>query len=358
MTPITTTSFGRLPDGRETQLFTLRTSAGWQADISNFGGVVARLLVPDRAGRLADVVLGFDTAAKYAGHSAYFGSLIGRFGNRIAGGRFALDDKSYALATNNFPGGVPCHLHGGPGGFHQVLWAAEPSTAGGQPALRLSYLSPDGEEGYPGNLAVTVTYTLTQAGELRIDYEATTDRATPLNLTHHGYFNLQGEGNGDILGHELTLAAARFTPVTAGLVPTGTIAPVAGTPLDFRTAKTIGERINVADEQLARAAGYDHNYVLDAGEAAAPVLAATVDERSSGRRMEVLTTEPGVQFYSGNFLDGTLVGKSGHAYQQRTGFCLETQHFPDSPNQPSFPNTILRPGTVWRSTTIFRFSAR
>jgi aldose 1-epimerase len=365
MIPIVAKSFGRLADGRETRLFTLRTDGGFQADVSDYGGLVVRLLTPDRKGRLADVVLGFDTAAKYAAHSAYLGSLIGRFGNRIAAGRFTLDDKSYVLATNNFPAGIPCHLHGGRGGFHQVLWSAEPATVDGQPALRLSYLSPDNEEGYPGNLAVTVTYTLSSTGELRIDYGATTDLPTPVNLTHHGYFNLKGEGNGDITDHQLVLHASNFTPVSAGLIPTGQVMSVAGTPLDFRTPHLIGERITTQHEQLAFAAGYDHNYVLDAGAKALPgavaptkpALAATLTEASTGRRMEVLTTEPGVQFYSGNFLDGTLTGKSGRAYQRRSGLCLETQHFPDSPNQPSFPNTILRPGETFRSATVFRFSA-
>jgi aldose 1-epimerase len=359
MSTVEISSFGRLPDGRATRRFTLRAAGGFRADLSDYGGTLAGLWAPDRQGRLADVVLGFDSAAKYAAHPAYLGSLIGRFGNRIAAGRFTLDGQTYTLGTNNFPAGLPCHLHGGPGGFHRALWSAEPSTVAGQPALRLSYLSADGEEGYPGNLSVAVTYTLTSAGDLRIDYEATTDRPTPVNLTHHGYFNLKGEGTGAITDHELTIFASRFTPVNAGLIPTGQLAPVAGTPLDFRTPRLIGERIESAHEQLAIGAGYDHNFVLDAGGGAeaAPALAATVREPSTGRRMDVLTTEPGVQFYSGNFLDGTLIGKSGRPYLRRGGFCLETQHFPDSPNQPAFPNTILRPGQTWRSTTIYRFSA-
>lgn len=353
-----TSAFGRLSDGREARLFSLRTDTGFGADITDFGGIVARLYVPDRDGQVADVVLGLDSAAKYAAQSAYLGTLIGRVGNRIAAGRFSLDDRTYNLATNNFPAGIPCHLHGGPGGFHQVLWSAAPAPAENGQALRLEYLSADGEEGYPGNLAVTVVYTLTRSGDLRIDYRATTDRATPVNLTHHGYFNLKGEGAGEITDHVLTLRASRFTPVTAGLIPTGAIEPVNGTPLDFRTAKPIGSRITTAHEQLAFAAGYDHNFVLDAAGGKEPALAATVEEPTSGRVMDVLTTEPGVQFYSGNFLDGTLVGKSGHAYVRRGGFCLETQHFPDSPNQPQFPSVILRPGETYRSTTIYRFSTR
>lgn len=349
--------FGRIPDGRPAQLFTLKLPSGLQADITDYGGTVVRLLVPDRSGKLADIVLGFDGAEKYAAHSSYFGCLIGRFGNRIAAGKFTLDGRTYTLATNNTPNGHPCQLHGGPEGFHRKLWQAEAATLGGQPALRLKYFSGEGEEGYPGNLTVTVTYSLTQDQGLRIDYEATTDRATPVNLTNHCYFNLRGEGSGDILGHELALKAGHFTPVNAGAIPTGEIASVAGTPFDFRTAKKIGAQIGGAHEQLAGDVGFDHNFVLDAGKSGAPVSAALVRDPDSGRQMEILTTEPGVQFYSGNFLDGSLVGKTGRAYQRRGALCLETQHFPDSPNQPKFPSTILRPGQTFRSTTIHRFSA-
>jgi len=304
------------------------------------------------------VVLGFDSAEKYAAHSAYFGCTVGRFGNRIAAGRFQLDGRTYTLATNNVPAGQPCHLHGGPGGFHRQLWSAELTNRDSNPALRLNYLSRDGEEGYPGNLSVTVVYSLTAEQALRIDYEATSDQPTPLNLTNHGYFNLQGEGSGDILDHAMKLQAAHYTPVNSGLIPTGEIAPVAGTPFEFRTPRKIGAFIGTPHQQLDYGAGFDHNFVLDAGQPAQPALAATVDEPKSGRRMEVLTTEPGVQFYSGNFLDGSLVGKSGRPYPRRSGFCLETQHFPDSPNQPGFPNTILRPGQIFRSTTVHRFSTQ
>lgn len=350
--------FGRLPDGRPAQLFTLKLPSGLQADITDYGGTVVRLLVPDRTGKLADIVLGFDSAEKYAAHSSYFGCLVGRFGNRIAGGKFTLDGRTHTLATNNVPAGQPCNLHGGPEGFHRKLWSAEPATISGLPALRLTYRSLDGEEGFPGNLAVTVIYSLTAEQALRIDYESVTDRATPVNLTNHCYFNLSGEGCGDILGHELTLAAGKYTPVNSGQIPTGEIAAVAGTPFDFRTAKKIGAQIVFPHQQLASDVGFDHNFVLDAGQSALPAHAATVVDASSGRRMEILTTEPGIQFYSGNFLDGTLVGKTNRAYQKRGALCLETQHFPDSPNQPTFPNTILRPGQTYRSTTIHRFSAK
>jgi aldose 1-epimerase len=350
--------FGRIPDGRAAQLFTLKLPGGLQADITDFGGTVVRLLVPDRTGKLGDVVLGFDSAEKYAAHSAYFGSLIGRFGNRIATGRFQLDGRAYALATNNVPAGQPCHLHGGPQGFHRQLWSAEPTQLDGNPALRLRYLSRDGEEGYPGNLSATVVYSLTAEQALRIDYEATCDQPTPINLTNHSYFNLQGEGCGDILDHAMQLQAAHYTPVNSGLIPTGEIAPVAGTPFDFRTPRNIGALIDTPHQQLENGAGFDHNFVLDAGQQANPSLAARVWDPRTGRCMEVLTTEPGVQFYSGNFLDGGLVGKSGRPYPRRSGFCLETQHFPDSPNQPPFPSTILRPGQTFRSSTIHQFSAK
>ncbi len=354
---ITTQSFGLLPDGRQTHLFTLENANGFRAEISDFGGIVVRLLVPDRRGQSADVVLGFNDAAQYLAQSPYFGALIGRYGNRIAHGRFTVDGLACSLATNNSPGGLPCSLHGGLVGFNQVLWRARPVIREGQPALILGYVSRDGEEGYPGELAVEVTYTVTAQNELRIDYRATTTKATPVNLTHHSYFNLKGEGRGTILDHELTLRASRMTPVNAGLIPTGEIAPVAGTPFDFTTPHAIGERVDADHAQLKFGRGYDHNWVLD-NQDGALALAATVHEPSSGRVLEVLTTEPGLQFYCGNFLDGTLVGKSGKKYPARGGFCLETQHYPDSPNQPDFPSTILRPGETLASTTIYRFSTR
>jgi len=349
--------FGRLPDGRETRLFTLGNAADFQAQISDFGGTVVRLFAPDRDGRLEDVVLGFDSVERYPAESPYFGAIIGRVGNRIADGRFTLDGQTYHVATNNSPGGIPCHLHGGNGGFDKVLWAAEPATREGQPALSLRYTSEEGEEGYPGKLTVEVTYSLTVDQGLRIDYTATTDRATPVNLTNHSYFNLAGAGQGDVLGHEVTLHASRYTPVRPGLIPTGELAPVAGTPFDFARPHPIGERIAADHEQLRLGIGYDHNWVLNS-TGGSLALAATVHEPVSGRILEALTTEPGIQFYTGNFLTGKLAGKAGAIYAHRGGFCLETQHFPDSVNQPAFPSTILRPGQTYRSTTVYRFSGR
>ena len=355
-----TTSFGKTSDGRETRLFTLQNASGFRADLADFGGTIVRLFAPDRRGELADVALGFAGVTDYAERSPYFGCVVGRYGNRIADGRFSLDGRTYDLARNNTPAGMPCCLHGGIAGFHQAIWRAKPVNTARGPALHLSYRSADGEEGFPGNLEVNVTYTVTADNTLRIDYEAATDQATPVNLTNHSYFNLAGEGTGDVLNHVVTLPASHYTPVNAGMIPIGQVAPVAGTPLDFTLPHAIGERIDAPHEQLRYGLGYDHNYIIDrpAAAGAAPVLAAHVLEKSSGRVLEVLTTEPGVQFYTGNFLDGTLTGKRGRVYGHRHGFCLETQHFPDSPNQPAFPSTILRPGAVLKSTTLFRFSAQ
>lgn len=350
------TDFGKTPDGRTAHLFTLRNARGFRADISDYGGAVVRLLAADRRGEFADVVLGFDTVEGYATHSDSLGVLIGRYANRIAGGKFSLDGTSYSLARNNHPAGVPCHLHGGRKGFDKVFWRAEPLTTAAGQALHLHYLSVDGEEGYPGNLDVTVVYTVTPDDALRIEYIATTDRPTPVSLTNHSYFNLAGAGSGDVLGHVLTLHATRFTPVDAGLIPLGHLASVAGTSFDFRSPHPIGQRIEGDDEQLRRADGYDHNFVID-GAGGSLALAATVNEPISGRTLEVLTTEPGVQFYTGNFLDGSYLAKNGARYGKRGGFCLETQHFPDSPNQPAFPSTILRPGETFRSSTVYRFRA-
>lgn len=351
-------SFGRLPDGREVRLFTLQNASGARADITDFGGIVVRLLMPDRTGRLDDVVLGFGSVEPYVTCTTYFGALIGRFGNRIGGCRFTLDGTTYTMAGNNTPAGIPCTLHGGNIGFDKVLWSATPFSAPGAAGLRLTYLSHDGEEGFPGNLSVTVEYRLTDANELRIDYSATTDKATPVNLTNHSYFNLRGEGRGDVLGHIVSLRAARFTPVTPGLIPTGELAPVAGTPLDFAAPRTIGARLAAQHPQLEYANGYDHNFVVDPAPAGKPAPAAEVYEPETGRVLEMFTEEPGFQFYSGNFLDGSLTGKGGRAYGQRSGFCLESQHFPDSPNQPAFPSTILRPGERYRTATVYRFSTR
>jgi aldose 1-epimerase len=355
--PLPVRAFGKMSDGRPVHLYTLKNASGLIAEISDYGGIVVSLRVPDRSGHSADVALGFNTLAEYQEKSPYFGAIIGRVGNRIAHGKFSLDGKTYTLVTNNNPGGMPCQLHGGIKGFDKVLWAADSAQRDGEPALRLRYLSVDGEEGYPGNLQVEVVYSVTKDNGLRIDYTATTDRATPVNLTNHSYFNLRGEGEGTILDHELTLHASRYTPVNAGLIPTGELAPVAGTPLDFTQPHKIGERIGAANEQLKRGLGYDHNFVID-GANGELRSAAVVHEPTTGRVMEVLTTEPGIQFYSGNFLDGKSNGKSGRPHAYRTGFALETQHFPDSVNQPNFPSIILRPGQTYRTTTLYRFSAK
>jgi len=348
-------SFGNSNAG-PTHLFTLRNQRGMVVDLTDFGATVVRLVVPDRHGVFSDVVLGFDEVEGYTRiPGPYFGATIGRSGNRIGHARFTLDGKTYTLPVNNTPGGLPCNLHGGPVGFDKVLWQAEAATAS-EASVRFSHRSHDGDQGFPGNLAVTVAFTVQEDNALRIDYEATTDQATPVNLTNHSYFNLGGEGARTILGHILTLNASRYTPVNAGLIPTGEFEAVADTPLDFRAPHTIGDRIERANEQLRFAGGYDHNFVLDGGGKSL-ALAATVLEPQSGRELEVLTTEPGVQFYSGNFLDGSP-GKGGRPYDKRSGFCLETQHFPDSPNHPNFPSTILRPGQTYRSTTVYRFKTR
>ena len=348
---------GHLPDGRPVARFTLVTSQGLQAEVMTYGGIMTHLRVPDRSGRLADIILGHPSLSAYLAGSSYFGALIGRVGNRIANGQFQLDGQVFRLATNNSPGGRPCHLHGGPGGFDRVLWEGEPLVEDGAWGVRLRYHSPDGEEGYPGALAAEATYRLTDSGVLALDFRASTDRPTPVALTQHNYYNLRGEAAGDALDQVLTLHAGRFTPVDAGLIPTGELRPVAGTPFDFTRPRRIGERIGAADEQLDHGGGYDHNWVIDR---TGPGLAhaATVEDPVSGRRMEVWTEEPGIQFYSGNFLATGSPGKSGRPYRARQGFCLETQHFPDSVNRPEFPPVILRPGEVYRSATEYRFSIR
>ena len=351
-----TLPFGKTPDGRVARLFTLENAAGLRADISDYGGTIVRLFAPDRRGRLADVVLGFERIEDYIAHSPFFGCLVGRVGNRIAHGRFTLNGRTYALAVNNTPGGLPCHLHGGLKGFDKALWTTAAFAAADGPALRMHYRSVDGEEGYPGNLDTTVTYTLT-TDALRLDYHAVTDQPTPVNLTNHTYFNLAGDGAGPILDHQLQLHAAHYTPTNAGLIPTGEIAPVAGTPLDFTTPHAIGERIESPHEQLRFAGGYDQNFVVDR-PAPGLVPAAIAWDPASGRTLEVLTTAPGMQFYTGNFLDGSFAGKTGRTYGHRHGFCLETQHFPDSPNHANFTSVILAPGAEYRSTTVFRFSTR
>jgi len=346
-------TFGKTPEGQPVDIYTLTNSHGVEARITNFGGILTSLRVPDRKGKADDVVLGFDNLDAYLKGDPWFGALIGRYGNRIAKGRFTLNGIEYKLATNNGEN----HLHGGIKGFDKVIWNARPMKVPGSAALELTYLSKDGEEGYPGNLSVKVTYTLTNANELKIDYSATTDKDTVVNLTHHSYFNLAGQGNGDILNHRLYLNASRFTPIDAGSIPTGGLRSVRGTPFDFIRMTPIGARINADDEQLKFGSGYDHNFVLN-GKTGVMRLAARVYEPTTGRVMEVLTTEPGLQFYSGNFLDGTLTGKEGKVYQRRSGFCLETQHYPDSPNKPNFPSTVLRKGARYHTTTIYRFSVR
>ncbi len=343
--------FGQTRNGEPVELYTLTNSNGVETSITNYGGRVVTLKVPDRAGKFADVVLGFDSLDPYLGNSPYFGALIGRYGNRIGKARFTLDGKEYKLAANNGPNA----LHGGVVGFDKVLWKGEEGT-GEEPSLKLTYLSKDGEEGYPGNLSVTVVYTLTDRNELRIDYEAATDQDTVLNLTNHSYFNLAGEGVGDILGQEIMINADRFTPIDSGLIPTGELKPVKGTPFDFTKSTAIGARINDRDQQVQFGKGYDHNFVLNGGGGL--TLAARVVEPHSGRIMEVLTTQPGVQFYTGNFLDGSVKGKGGKAYPYRSAFCLETQHFPDSPNKPGFPSVVLKPGEKFTSTTVYRFTAQ
>jgi len=350
-------SFGKLPDGREAQLYILKNAVGASAEITDYGAIVVRLVMPDRQGNHDDIVLGYNRVEDYVKASPYFGAIIGRYGNRIAEGKFTLDGQTVSLTKNNKPGGIPWHLHGGNVGFDKVLWQAVPVTRAGAVGLRLHYLSRDGEEGYPGNLDITVHYWLQDDNSLRIDYFATTDRPTPVNLTNHSYFNLRGEGNGDILGHILTIHGSRTTRINAGLIPSGELAPVKGTPFDFTTPHAIGERINADSEQLIIGGGYDHNWVLD-HPAAQMALAAEVYEPASGRTMEVWTEEPGLQFYSGNFLDGSKVGKRGTPYHYRAAFCLETQHFPDSPNHANFPTTILRPGEIYRTTTIYKFGAK
>jgi aldose 1-epimerase len=343
-------SFGSLPDGREVELFTLTNKGGLVARVMTHGAILTELHVPDRDGRFADVVLGFDDLERYLEGHPYFGATTGRVANRIASGKFTLDGKEYTLAINN----PPNHLHGGAAGLDARLWKAEDVTAAEGPAVKFTYRSPDGEEGYPGNLDIAVTYTLTDAGELRIDYLATTDRATPVNLTHHSYFNLAGAGAGTVLDHELTIAASRYTPVDATGIPTGAILAVAGTPMDFTRPVAIGVRIG---ELAGNPGGYDHNYVLDRGEGApALVRAARVVEPRSGRVLELSTTEPGLQLYTGNYLDGKLLGKGGKLYRKHYGLCLEAQHFPDSVNHPNFPSIILRPGETYRQTTVHRFS--
>ncbi len=346
---ITFESFGKTPDGAPVSLYTLRNKNGMEARISNYGGIITSLKVPDRNGNLGDVVLGYDNLEGYLKTTPYFGAMIGRYGNRIAKGQFTLDGIPYTLVTNNGPNA----LHGGAKGFDKVVWNANSYSTEEGPSLELTYLSKDGEEGYPGDLKVKAVYTLTQSNALRLEYTASTDKDTVLNLTQHSYFNLAGEG--DVLKHVVYINADKFTPVDSTLIPTGELRSVEGTPFDFRTPTAIGARINQDGEQLKFANGYDQNFVLNKrmGQLA---LAARVTEPTTGRVLELFTTEPGLQFYTGNFLDGTITGKDGWVYQFRDAFCMEPQRFPDSPNHPNFPSAELRPGETYHHTIIYRFS--
>jgi len=344
--PLTSQPFGTTTNGHPVTQYTIKNTQGSRVQIINYGAIVTSLIIPDRTGKPTDVVLGYDTLGGYETDAAYLGAVVGRYGNRICNGRFALDGHTYTLATNN----PPNHLHGGPQGFHQVIWQAEPLD---EKSLRLTHTSPDGHEGYPGTLTAQVTYTLTEDNALKIAYHATTDQTTIVNLTNHSYFNLTGSGT--ILDHILTLNASHFTPVDNTLIPTGKIQSVQNTPFDFTHPTRIGERINAQDEQIQFGGGYDHNWVIDNWQKTSQHI-ATVHAPQSGLTMKVSTTEPGVQFYTGNFLDGTIVGKQGQTYNKRSGFCLETQHFPDSPNQPTFPTTQLTPDQTYQSETTYQFS--
>lgn len=354
---ITKADFGKTPEGQAVEIYTLHNAKGAEAKIMTYGGIVQSLTMPDKSGKLADVVLGFDTLEGYVNPTyvkgcPYFGALIGRYGNRIGAAKFTLEGQTYTLATNNGPNS----LHGGLKGFDKVVWTAKPSVGVHGPQLVLAYVSKDGEEGFPGNLEVTAIYTLTEDNALKLEFTAHTDKPTVCNLTHHSYFNLAGQGNGDILGHLVYIKADKTTPVDSGLIPTGDLADVTGTPFDFRKPTAIGARINDPNTVLQYGPGYDHNWVINKpfGELG---LQARVVEPTSGRVLEVWSDEPALQFYAGNFLDGTLTGKGGKVYQRRTGFCMEPQHFPDSPNKPQFPTTELKPGQTYHNVIVYKFSA-
>ena len=347
-------SFGTLADGTAVDLYTLTNAHGLEMRVMTYGGIIVSLKVPDKAGALGDVVLGYNRVEDYVKDSPYFGAIVGRYGNRIGGAKFTLDGKTYQLNANDGPN----TLHGGLKGFDKQMWTATPVERADGAGLKLALTSKDGDEGFPGTLQMTVTYTLTDANALVVDYHASTDKATPVNVTQHSYFNLAGEGVGTIDGHVMQIHADRYTPVVKGLIPTGELAKVDGTPLDFRTPTAIGARITSTDPQMVLGGGYDHNWVINwppglAADKLAPVL--RVVEPTTGRTLDVESTEPGLQFYSGNFLDGHHVGKSNRPYVKRAAFCIETQHFPDSPNQPNFPTTIVKPGTDYLSQTVFRF---
>jgi aldose 1-epimerase len=348
---VTKAEFGKTPEGESVDIYTLTNSEGMEVGAITFGGIITSIRVPDRNGKRDDVALGFNSLESYLKNPPYLGAIIGRYGNRIGRGQFTLDGKTYTLAINNRPN----HLHGGIKGFDKIVWKAESFKSSDSVGIIFTHTSPDGDEGYPGTLSLRVTYTLNNKNEIAFDYEASTDKPTPVNLTQHSYFNLAGEGSGDILGHMMMIHASKITPVDQSLIPTGELTSVEGTPFDFRKPTAIGARIDDNDMQLRYGSGYDHNFVLDRNGNGL-VLAAHVEEPTSGRVLEISTTEPGMQFYTGNFLDGTLTGKAGRPYKQRTGFALETQHYPDSPNKPAFPNTILKPGETYRSKTVFAFT--
>jgi aldose 1-epimerase len=345
--------FGKA-DGKDVWLCTVSNAAGMTMSAIDYGGIVTSFAAPDRTGKMDDIVLGYDNVDGYVKNNPFFGAIIGRYGNRIAKGRFTLGGREYSLPTNDGPN---C-LHGGTKGFDKVVWSSREAKKNGAAGVEFSYESKDGDQGFPGNLKVTVVYWLTDKREFTVDYTAATDKETVVNLTQHNYWNLSGEGSGDILGHELIINADRYTPADAVAIPTGELASVRGTPMDFTRAATVGSRIGADFEQLKLGKGYDHNWVINRSRAEELALAAVLFDPKSGRKMEVLTTEPGMQFYSGNFLDGSIIGKSGKPYNYRNGLCLETQHYPDSPNKPSFPTTVLKPGQTYRTTTTYRFSAQ
>jgi aldose 1-epimerase len=350
---ITTKPYGTTADGVAVAEYTLANGAGMEVKIITYGGIITSIRVPGRDGRIENVVLGFASLREYETKSPYFGAITGRFANRIAEGKFTLDGVTHQLDINNGPNS----LHGGLKGFDKQVWAARELDSQGEAALELTYHSPDGDQKFPGALDVKVVYTLSGANELHMDYSATTDKPTIVNLTNHSYFNLKGEGEGDICDHVVMLNASRYTPVNAALIPTGELAPVAGTPFDLRQPKPVAPGIRSDHPQIVMAKGYDHNWVLDRADGdESLILAARVQEPESGRVLEVLTTEPAIQFYAGNFLDASLYGPSGRAYRQGDGFCLETQHSPDSPNHPAFPSTVLRPGETYQTKTVFRFT--
>ena len=352
--PTQTANFGKMPDGRTAKIFTLSNSSGMEAKVTEYGAILVGIKVPDRNGKAEDVTLGYDTLDGWLTNTSYFGSTVGRYGNRIAHGKFTLDGKEYTLATNNDPGGIPCALHGGLKGFDKVLWTGTPVSKTGAQGVAFTYTAKDGEEGYPGNLKVKVTYWLTGNNELVWEAEATTDKATPVNIVHHSYWNLTGDARNTINNCVLMLPANKYLPTDAGLIPTGQLASVKGTPMDFTKPTPIGQRVNENFEALKLGGGYDHCWVLN--NKVGMHTAARLHDPASGRTLTLTTDQPGVQFYGGNFLDGKVAGKGGVAYQFRTGLCLETQHYPDSPNQPTFPNCILRPGQTYKHTMVHKFT--